>query len=285
MFENINVLLRTLVLGVLVLLAGGWSLFLRGKIGEHEEALAERDERIETLAGDVQQKQHRIEELGADIASRDEKIAHLGEEVERRDLRIAELDEEVLALGREVQALEASLRLLKVDHRLARVEVLEQTTVDGDPSRIQTRLEFTELDEEGRPFGPAQEAVIDGRLLYIETLVIKFGDEFVEGGDALRGTSVCLFRRLFGEDQAPTGGTRLDIEGTHPPIYGGDNPPDPFYRDLWDRFWDYANDPELAKERGVRAIHGEAPFIELREGRTYRVELRSSGGLTIRAED
>ncbi len=46
----------------------------------------------------------------------------------------------------------------------------------------------------------------------------------------------------------------------------------------------YANDPELAASKGVRAIHGEAPSIELREGKTYRIELRSSGGLSIKVE-
>jgi hypothetical protein len=121
-------------------------------------------------------------------------------------------------------------------------------------------------------------------MLYIETLVIKFGDQYVEEGDTLRGTSICLFRRLFGEDQPPTGGTPVDAVGIHPAVYGGDDVPDPFYGELWSRFWDYANDPDLARAKGVRALHGEAPFIELREGRTYRVELRSSGGLTIRAE-
>ena len=39
-----------------------------------------------------------------------------------------------------------------------------------------------------------------------------------------------------------------------------------------------------AAEKGVRAIHGEAPFIEVRPGRSYKVELRASGGLSIRAE-
>ena len=53
---------------------------------------------------------------------------------------------------------------------------------------------------------------------------------------------------------------------------------------LWMRFWDYANDPEEAASVGVRAIHGEAPFIELREGSSYLVELRSSGGLSLTKE-
>jgi hypothetical protein len=284
-FDKLNLLLRTLLIGALVLLFGWWTLFLRGKLGENEEALAERDDRIESLADEVQAKQQRIDTLDQDVAARDTKIRQLGEEIDLRDRRITELDDEVARLGDQVRQLGASLRLLKVDHRLARVDVLEQTAPSEEDGHVRTRIRFVELDEDGQVLGPAQEATIEGRVLYIETLVIKFGDQFVEGGDALRGTSVCLFRRLFGEDQAPSGGTPIDIEGTRPPVYGGDNPPDPFYQELWDRFWDYANDPDLANEKGVRAIHGEAPFIELREGRSYRVELRASGGLTIRAED
>ena len=41
---------------------------------------------------------------------------------------------------------------------------------------------------------------------------------------------------------------------------------------------------QLARQMGVRAIHGEAPFIETRPGKTYSVELRASGGLTIQSE-
>ena len=270
MFANINVLLRTLVIGVLLALAGWWTLFLRGQLNEHEEALAEKDTQIEGLSAEVLQKNQELEGLARDL--------------EARDRRIEELDQEVVSLGIEIQVLEASLRLLKVDHRLARIEVLEQQTQDGHPESVRTRVLFTELDTEGAPLGPGLEAEIEGRLLYLETLVIKFGDRFVEGGDSLRGTSICLFRRMFGEHQPPTEGIPIDTVGMHPPVYGGDVLPSPFYEELWSRFWDYANDPEKAREKGVRALHGEAPFIELREGRTYRVELRSSGGLTIHAE-
>ncbi|MEW6074174.1 MAG: hypothetical protein AB1726_16460 [Planctomycetota bacterium] len=271
MFANVHALVRTLIIGILVLLAGWWTLFLRERFGEHAAALAERDAHIESLRGEVERKAGEIERLGQEVAARDE--------------RIAELDREIERLGREIQALQASLRLLKVDHRVARVEVLEQSPPAEGADRVRTRVRFTELDPAGEPLGPGVETEIEGRFLYVETLVIKFGDEFVEGGDALRGTSICLFRRLFGEDQSPIEGTPLDAEGTHPLVYGGDDPPDPFYRELWLRFWDYADDPELARTRGVRALHGEAPFVELRPGRSYRIELRSSGGLTMRVEE
>jgi hypothetical protein len=209
-----------------------------------------------------------IHENERQLAERDERIVALGVEIEQKEARIREL--------------EAALALLKVDHRVARIEVLEQ---GGEPPT--TRLRFTELEPDGAPLGPAREATIDGNVVYVDALVLKFEDDYVERGDALRGTSLCLFRRLFGERQKPEDGVALDSPGQLPAAYSpGDAPGEAgaYYADLWARFWDYANDPKLAREQGVRAAHGEAPFIELRPGKTYRLELRASGGLTIAAE-
>ena len=114
--------------------------------------------------------------------------------------------------------------------------------------------------------------------------VTAFDDDFIEAGDFLRGSSVCLFQRIFGEDQKPADGTLLESSGSLPAVYAGDQLPDPFYEKLWAKFWDYAADPKAAKLAGVRAVHGEAPFVEAIPGATWRVELRSSGGLTIVAE-
>lgn len=265
MFKHFNVLLRTVVLGGLVALGGWWTFFLRDELQEHERALEARDQEIESLAEDVREREHQIAE---------------------RDGRIAEQEEQIAALDQAVQELEASLWLLKVDHRLARVEVLEQVPAPGsdDPEAVTTRVRFTEIDEAGQPLGEGQEFVVEGRKLYVEALVIKFEDDYVEKGDFLRGTSLGLFKRAFGERQKPSEGVLLDTVGMRPLPYQGDDLPNPFYLDLWERFWDYANDPELAAERGVRAMGGEAPFTELRPGKTYRVELRASGGLTIRPE-
>ena len=99
----------------------------------------------------------------------------------------------------------------------------------------------------------------------------------MEQGDALRGTSICLFNRIFGESQKPSDGQRIDSAGEQPLIYAGDSTPNPLHREIWERFWDYANDTELANEIGVRAVHGEAPFIEARPGKTYWLELRGFG--------
>ena len=261
MLEKLTkILVAVAVLGV-VLIAGYWTLFLRARLNENREALAERDHQLELRAQE-------ISGLRDENAQQAERVRQLGVEVEEK--------------GKRIRALEAALRLLKVDYRLARVEILSQDAApDG---AVTTRLRFVELDGEGQPLGEGQELSVVGRRVYVESLVVKFEDDYVEGGDFLRGTSVCLFTRAFGESQAPEDGAPLEVAGRRPRVYAGDEQPDPFYDDLWARFWEYANDPEAARARGVRAIHGEAPFLEVAPGKTYLLELRASGGLSFRAE-
>ena len=254
---RVNYFFRTLVYGAVVgLLAwGGWHV--RELVQRHEQELAERD--------------HRIQGLVADVAQRDQRIAEQAQQIEE--------------LQAQVRALELALKLLKVNHRLARLAVRAQRPAPGLKGGVETDVVFQELDAEGEPLGPPQPFTLVGKVAYIDALVIKFDDSFVEQGDALRGSSICFFRRLFGEYQQPSEGFPLDSVGTRPRSYGaGDDAPAPVESTLWQHFWDYANDPAAAAKAGARALHGEAPYIELRPGMSYRVELRASGGLTVRPE-
>jgi hypothetical protein len=268
-FQNVNVLFRSVVLLALVLLGGWWTLFLRNKLAASERLLATRSEELASARDDLVRRQEEIRELGVTLKERAAEIARLETVVAEKERRI--------------QALEVANRLLKVAHRLARIEVVAQGAPADAPERVRTAVRFTELDAQGEPLGSGQELTVEGRTLYVESLVIQFEDRYVEQGDPLRGTSLCLFKRLFGENQSPSQGVPLDAAGQQPLAYGGDTA-DPVHRALWARFWDYANDPALAKELGVRALQGEAPFIEARPGRSYRLELRAAGGLVIEAE-
>ena len=270
MFKNVNVLLRTLVLGGLVVIAAWWTLFLRDKLVDREEELNQVRQKVDALSMDVEDRDREIRKMGLTIGEREEEIDSLQDEVAEAERRI--------------EALDVALQLLKVDHRIAKMEVISQGAPDDDPDRIRTVLHFTELGPDGEPMGPGRDITLEGKTVYVETLVVKFEDTYVEHGDSLRGTSLCLFKRVFGEDQKPSDGVPLDAVGQQPLAYGGDETPSPLHREIWTRFWDYANDPELAGQLGVRAIHGEAPFIETRPGKTYWVELRASDGMTIRAE-
>lgn len=202
-----------------------------------------------------------------------------------RDERIAELTSTVEAQTAEIQRREVARQLMRLNHRIARIEVLEQAEVPGKAGTYETTVLFTELHPNGAPIGEGQTITIEGRQLYIDTHVVKFEDDFVEQGDELRGTSVCLFQRLFSDTVAPKDGVPLDAAKTHPLPFQGDQLPDPVYAELFERIWDYANNPDEAAKLGVRAIHGDAPSIEARPGRTYQVELRQSDGLSIRAID
>lgn len=207
------------------------------------------------------------------------------EEVHQLNGQLEETHAQIEAQGTLIDELKVRLALLKVDHRIARIEVVDQEPSADDPKVMVTTVRFIEFDRQGNPVGPEQEITIEGRRLYLETLVIKFNDDYVEAGEYLRGTSLCLFKRIFSERVAPVDGVEVDRAGAHPgPYRDGDGAEAVFQAELWSKFWDYANDPEAAAAKGVRAIHGEAPFIEMREGKSYKIELRSSGGLSIQAE-
>lgn len=247
---------RTVVLGGLVALLAWGAIEVKGALNENERELADRDEKIGTLQQDVA----------------------------TRDRKIDELDREVARLGDLVRELETALALLKVDRRVARLAVLEQGPMPGREGVLQSKVSFQELDTEGRPLGAPKRVTLPGKVAYVEALVIKFEDSYVEQGDALRGSSICLFRSLFSENQYPSEGFPLDGAGSRPLPYGGDDA-DPGYESrLWERFWDYANDKDAAAAAGVRALHGEAPYMELRAGKSYLLELRASDGLSIRVE-
>jgi hypothetical protein len=272
-FRNANALLRTLALVGFVALGGWWTLTLREKLLASERTLEARTAELERAKFDLE--------------ARSAEVARLGSELEARQREIQRLEAVVAEQAERIEELELARRLLKVQHRVARLEIVAQGTVPATadaPERTRTTVRFTELDEHGEPLGPGQELVVLGKYVYVESLVIQFDDSFVEQGDSLRGTSLCLFRRLFGEDQKPSEGPTIDTAGQQPLAYGGDTSEHAVHQALWQRFWEYANDPELARTFGVRALQGEAPFIEARLGKSYRALLRASGGLVLEAE-
>jgi hypothetical protein len=199
-----------------------------------------------------------------------------GREMERK---LAERDTQIRALTERAQALEAAVRLLRHTERRARIVVLDQGP--GADGHLVTRIRFSELDSQGNPIGEPREFTVTGDEVYVDTLVIKFEDEFVTAGDALKGQSLLLFRRIFGDRLRPVDAHVLDREGQMPQAYAAEKAPSAFERELWQQFWVLANDPAEARRRGIRALHGEAVSTKLRKGGVYAVTFRSTGELTI----
>jgi hypothetical protein len=185
---------------------------------------------------------------------------------------------------RQARRLEAANRLLKVDRRVAQIMVVDQQGV-GNPERLATQFKFVEVDKQGNPLDVPRLCTIQGDVLYVDAWVVKFDDLHVESGDPLKGTSVCLFRRLFGEKQSPEEGIELDPIGTRPKAYASGGETSETERAIWSDFWEFANDPKRQEAAGVRAAHGEAASIKLKRGKLYKLILRASDGLSIVPED
>ena len=232
-FQNVNVLLRTVVLLGLVGIGGWWTLALRSKLVENRREL---EERTAELA-----------DMKVELEARDGKIADLGRELADKVKAIESLEAEVAQKEQEIQSLTFALQLLKVDRRIAKLEVLAQGATEQEPERVRTTLRFTELDQDGEPLAPGREITIEGKTIYVESLVIKFDDSYVERGDPLRGTSLCLFRRIFGENQSPEEGALLDPSGELPAAYAGDATPTPPDMPVTSTRWPTGNSPHCVR--------------------------------------
>jgi hypothetical protein len=193
--------------------------------------------------------------------------------------QIREQKETIGKLEQEKQKLEAYLTILERVERHARVEVLRQAR---DPQgNLQTTIPFTETDSNGKPISVSRDLTLPGQEVYFDTLVIKFDDHFIEQSDPLKGHALMLFRRIFSSTMRAEDGFVIDAEGQAPEVYTNREVGNGFERELWKRFWELANDETLAKEHGVRAIHGDAPYMRLEPDRVYEIWPRSTGEVII----
>lgn len=284
MIATINTTIRTLlalaVVGGLGMVGWfGYSAYRESDLeAERREAeLAEARETLESQAALLEQNK-------LEIAQRDERIGEQGRQIAAQTEQIGALEDEVEQQKVEIDRLDTAVRLLKVDYRLARISVVDQWT-DPLTEGLVSKIEFVEIDERGNAIDDPRTFEIRGDVVYVDHWVVKFDDEYVEQADQLRSASLVLFRRIFGEFQEPMQGFALDETGERPRAYAGGTVPSDFEEQIWGDFWAIANDPARAAELGIRAAHGEAVSMKLQEGRTYRLMLRASDGISIVPEE
>jgi len=116
-------------------------------------------------------------------------------------------------------------------------------------------------------------------------MVVKFDGAFVEQNDLLRGHSVALFTRLFGDKQSPEQAWHIDEPGKVPEIYRGTDPKvSEFEQELWQNFWRLADDPAYRTSLGVRVAQGEGVWRPFEPNQLYTITLEANGGLNIKSE-
>ena len=92
-----------------------------------------------------------------------------------------------------------------------------------------------------------------------------------------------MFRRIFGDCQAPESVPELD-RGARPPLDETDVDGS-LHAEMWRRFWEMVDDPQLASEFGVRVAQCEAPAVPLHAGQVWEIALDAAGGLNLRRLD
>jgi hypothetical protein len=221
-------------------------------------------------------------------------------DLEARRQEVAQLNEQVAEKNAKIEQLEVRMALLKVTRRLARLTVLDQrelpesestqpsaATEAGNPpsTKLVSRIEFVEINENGDPIGEAKQFDIVGDMVYIDYLHVTFADKYIEESDLDRSTAIALFQRIFGEHQEAAEGYQLDTVGTRPTAYARGTDMSDFEKKIWGDFWLIANDSQRAAELGIHAAHGSAVSMRVQPGKSYEIELRATGDMTIRPVD
>lgn len=193
------------------------------------------------------------------------------------------LEQQARQLEEEKRQLTQVVDRLNVEQRVAWIDILQQHR-DARGHVVQTILRMTEIGRDGEPLEPMVFGVA-GAVPHFDALVVKFSDEYVAGGDQLRGKSLALFRRVYGESQAPEDGYWLGERGSVPDVYRVSPNPSEFELTLWKDFWSYADDPELARAAGVRVAQGEAVYAPVAPGERWILTLEADGGLNLIKQD
>lgn len=236
---------------------GGWKAYTL--YHEPQQLLAAKQQELDALSG-------QLAAARTDLVASNERAQRLATEVELKKAIIAKL--------------ETAMGFLKLRHRIAHLHVVDQS--ENDAGEVISKVEFFEVDEDGKPVSDARQTFdIVGDRVYIECLVAKFDDKYIEENALDRNTAICLFQRIFGEHQEPKDGFPLDQIGTSPASYARYGETTEFEKRIWADFWNIASNPAKAKELGIRAAHADAPSIQVREGVTYELELRTTGEFTL----
>ncbi|MEZ6094346.1 MAG: hypothetical protein R3C03_08925 [Pirellulaceae bacterium] len=167
-----------------------------------------------------------------------------------------QLQTDFQAQAAELAKTESKLKLLKIDSRLANVEITKLGKDDqGQPFMD---VAFYEISGSGVPVGETREFHLLGDEIYVSSWVVQFEDNYVEDGDPLRSASLCVFKSIWGNLDGPAGGKPLDMaEGDDvvPEIYRTGDSANEFERKIWTDFWGVSNDPAKQKSSGFeRAV-------------------------------
>jgi len=182
----------------------------------------------------------------------------------------------------ENKVLKEVVKRLEADSRIAEVLVTE-VRFDEKTFKTHTTIKFLEYDTKGNPLKPKY-FTFPGNIIQFQSLVVRFDDFYVRKKDELRGKSAYLFWKVFMLDGPDTKEFEITKVNQIPQGYKLGIESHPFEEKLWEKFWDYALNPEQAGKVGIRNAQIEAPGSLFIPGTLYAIKIEHDGGLRIDAE-
>lgn len=177
------------------------------------------------------------------------------------------------------QVLKQVITRLSADTRIAEV-VVTKSELDEVSGKILTTIKFLEYSAEGEPLAPKYFS-FRGNIIQFQSLVIRFNDNLIKKGDKLKGKSAYLFMKAFVLD--PKDLQVFDITPVHsvPEGYQAGKEVAGFERRLWEKFWNFALNPETRDQVGVKNAQIEAPGSLFLPGTIYTLKIENDGGIRI----
>ena len=168
---------------------------------------------------------------------------------------------------------------LKAESRIAEVLVTE-SSLDEYTRKYTTTIKLLEYNVKGKPL-KAKYFTFKGNVIQFQTLVVRFDDKYIEEGHRMKGKSVYLFLKAFVLDGKNTQEFIVTDANEVPDGYRVGDPPTPFEKEIWKRFWKYALDPEARKRVGIKNAQIEAPGSVFVPGTIYTLIIEHHGGIRI----
>ena len=231
---------------------------------------------------------HEAKQAIADLATLQEDFAKQKLDFEKQKASLQkEFEQQKAVMKKEIarvtelnERMAISMKLLKVDKRVANIKVLSvEEDEDGSPLM---NVSFTEVGSDGEEIGISKNYTIKGNKFYVDGWIVAFEDKYIEQADELRGASLFVFKSIYGNDERPRDAQRLDDDSQDRPGIYEDDRKSEFEQKIWSDFWGVCNDTHKQAELGIRASHGQTTYIVGKEGKTYQVEIRASGSMGIK---
>lgn len=180
---------------------------------------------------------------------------------------------------RENQLLKKVIERLTADSRVAEVMVTD-VKLDSKTKKTYTTIKFLEYDSKLKPLEPKY-FTFSGNIIQFQSMVIRFDDFYVKKGHPLKGKSAYLFMKAF--MLTDKGAEVFDITRINeiPLGYQVEGAKNNFEKRLWQKFWEYALNPDEAKRMGIKNAQIEAPGTKFKPGMIYTIKIEHDGGLRI----